>query len=191
MRVKKRSIGVVLGVVAAALGFAGVAWACTAQVGIAPLAVQAAAPQTRLVLSGDSATPGIVEIRWNGVRGPILATAMADGGQFGSGFSTEITVPAVDPGVYYLVLVAGDQGLGRAAIEVTPPTAGNLAASSAADAIDGPWEAFSSAPHESLTQEPAGNPLEPGVILLTVGLAALALGFGAAGARRALFLPKS
>lgn len=33
----------------------------------------------------------------------------------------EVTVPQVNPGVYYLALDAGEAGVGRAAFEVTAP----------------------------------------------------------------------
>lgn len=62
-----------------------------------------------------------VEIRWNGVTGTVLATTK------GPSFSESVTIPNVEPGVYYMVAVAraadgGVKGRASGAFEVTPRT---------------------------------------------------------------------
>lgn len=56
-----------------------------------------------------------VEIRWNGAKGDVLATATAANGSF----SVPVKILAVPEGVYSLMLVTADAGVGRAAIQAT------------------------------------------------------------------------
>lgn len=178
MRGPRRHVGgLVVAILGGILGVAGVAWACTPQAGISPLPIQAAAPRTEVAVSGQSTTPGTVEIRWNGLRGPVLATASADKGEHGTGFDTTVAIPDVAPGVYYLVLAAGDHGVGRAAIEVTgaPGTSPTPAATTAAL-----WEPLAG----DAALSSSGGSAKAGVALLAVGLVALMVGVGVAGVRR-------
>lgn len=181
MRIPRRhTAGVLLAVGAGILGLATSAWACTAQVGVAPLPIQAAAPGSEVVVSGNSSTPGNVEIRWNGMRGPVLATALADKGPYGVAFEAPVTIPQVSPGVYYLVVAGGDQGVGRTAVEVT--AAPGLASSTAPAAAAAAWDPIPAPPVLAAVESRA--PVEVGVALFTVGLITLVAGFGVAGVRR-------
>lgn len=181
------------------LSAAAVAWACTAQL---PMSVKpgAAAPGTPVTVSGESAR-GPVELRWNGVDGPLVGRA-ADGSAFALGFK----VPDVAPGVYTLVALARSSdgtvaSKGTASFEVTTassvagvsqPVAAPSAQTASADlwsgyasADTGPGLATGTEAVGDVVGSRSGSPsLALGVGLLGFGLVALFAGFAVAELRR-------
>jgi len=115
---------------------------------------------------------GRVEVRWNALDGPLLATAQ------GPSFSAPAKIPAADPGLYtVLVLERGSGGAlgstGRAAFQVTSGTTPR-------PSPDRPSMTPTTAtPTSSSTSVPAAAAAVGGAALLTLG----AIG-GAFAARR-------
>lgn len=82
-------------VLVAALIYAGsTAWACVPQpiLSIEPLA--SALPGARFSVAGERFSAGVLEVRWNGLDGPLLA------GGSGPSIHAEVAVPEVPPGLY-------------------------------------------------------------------------------------------
>jgi len=101
----------------AVLSAASLALACTGQTRILSITPQAGPPGTAVTLKGEAIVPGTpVEVRWNGLNGPGLANATAGPG---GTFSAVVNVPEAAPGVYYLVVSAGETAVARNAFEVT------------------------------------------------------------------------
>lgn len=170
----RRILAATSGAGAAVLMTASLAWACTGQP-VMQLAGQAVGePGSKValnVLPSSALEASPVSVRWNALDGPELASAAlpADGG------TLTVTVPDVAPGVYYLVLDAGDAGVGRAAYQVTNPAG--------APAPERAWD-----PGERPSSTTAA-PLAMGMGLLAVGLVGLA-GFGLVAAARSRALAR-
>ncbi|MDQ6839056.1 MAG: hypothetical protein M3137_12190 [Actinomycetota bacterium] len=118
----------------ALMALAATAWACTssptmtlqpaanaaaAGSGSTPGAFAAAAPASTVTVKmtgGAWASDEAVQIHWNGLTGPLLATTQ------GGNFSMPIQVPKVAPGVYYVTASdpAGSTRVSQA-LEVTGP----------------------------------------------------------------------
>lgn len=178
-----------------ALALASAAWACTPRLGMEMLSTPAGFPDTKVTVKGITPGTGQVEIRWDGLRGPLLGTAEVRpiaGDANSSTFSATVTIPPASPGVHYVVAVGGltsggtDAGWSRASFtipgaapdsEPDPLTADPRAVR---ELVDGTtvWE--SSAPQPVRT-----NPaLFIGAVMLAVGGASLVAGFGILGIRR-------
>lgn len=178
MEMRRAGYGV-MGVALLVLGWASVVFACTVM------------PQVSYSLLPESATPGStvtvegkyvrsqspVEIRWNGVGGKVLASVTPVNGAF----SVPVQVPEAAPGIYSLMLVTDNAGVGRTSFEVIGGAADAPASAAAAQlwpgASDGPVPADGGATSPSLV----------GVGLLAVGVVGLFAGSTAAivGRRRA------
>ncbi|HEV2125952.1 MAG TPA: hypothetical protein VGW38_24610 [Chloroflexota bacterium] len=65
-----------------------------------------AQPGSNVTVTGISFGTATAEIRWNGIEGPLLATAE------GPDFSTEITIPDVPAGLYTVIGIARQAGGG-------------------------------------------------------------------------------
>lgn len=116
MRVRRAALGAVGMVLVFVGGWAGAAFACTPQSQV--LAPAEAAPGATVQVEGRAVTGGPVEIRWNGVKGTVLATAVPVEGAL----SVPVQIPtATPPGVYALTLVAPNGQVGRTALEVAAP----------------------------------------------------------------------
>ncbi len=109
------------GIASVILGGTSVVWACTPQLpfGVTPLS---AAPLSAVTVSG-SAPSGAVEIRWDGVEGPVIGQADA-----GSALAVGVRIPDAAPGMHTIVAVTrGTDGTvsskGVASFEVTAPGA--------------------------------------------------------------------
>lgn len=152
------------------LAMGGLAWACTPQTKVLSAAPASGTAGTALTLRGNAVAPGQpVEIRWNGVRGQRVGQAVADAD---GEFVGQAVAPDVPPGVYFLVVVAGeDAGVGRMAFEVT-------SAEPAADTTTAPTgELWSSqAPSPASTSGGLAPGLVAGIALLGGGLVALFAG---------------
>lgn len=116
-----RSVQVLFAAAATVLVMAAAAWACTSQPRIFALSSQEAPVGSEVRVTGQTVAPqGEVEVRWNDVEGPVLATTAADGN---GSFSTVVRIPETAPGVYTILAVAGGEGVARSAVEVIQPLA--------------------------------------------------------------------
>lgn len=154
--------------VGSVLVMASLAWACTGQPVMQMAGQPVGQPGSKVVLNvlgSPELQKEPVSVHWNALEGPVLATTSlpAEGG------AIAVTVPDVAPGVYYLVLDAGDAGVGRAAFQVTAPAASPVEPRA--------WDAG---------ERPASTttaPLAMGMALLALGLVGLG-GFGLVAAAR-------
>lgn len=161
--------------VAIAAGWASVAFACSPLPQVYSVLPEAATPGDTVVVRGQAVKSSApVKIRWNGVNGPVLASAIPDAG---GSFSVSMVVPEAAPGIYSLTLQTEDAGVNRAAIEVTAPA--TSASTSGRSAL---WPSLSAQP--SVAAPEPGGANAAGVALLGVGLVALAGGTTAAVTRR-------
>jgi len=113
------------------LSAASLALACTGQTRILSITPQAGSPATAITVKGEAIVPGTpVEIRWNGLNGAELANATAGPG---GTFSAAVNVPEAAPGVYYLVVSAGETAVARNAFEVTESASASNGRASAAN----------------------------------------------------------
>jgi len=117
---RKCKIVVGLAALAAVMVSASIAWACTAQFYLNQVTPSAAPARATVSLTGSSQVQAPVEIRWNTATGPRVDTATTGSA---ASFSSQITVPDVAPGVYYLVVVSSGQKLASAPLQVTDPSA--------------------------------------------------------------------
>lgn len=98
------------------LGIWGMAWACTVQPRILTLTPTSGTVGTHVIVSGDGTIPETeIVVHWNGLGGPRLGVteSAADGT-----FAVSIVVPAVENGVYSVVIATQDAGIGRNSFEV-------------------------------------------------------------------------
>ncbi len=164
------------GILISALGLAsvvlvaGAAWGCTAFTTLS--APQTSPAKGPLSLKGTG-LPSAVELRWNDVKGPVLASAQTDAGSF----KLEATVPDVSPGIYYVVAVEPETGqaVTRTVLEVTPPPG--------SEAVAAPVTALGSEQAgRRLVYRAAGNQdgMATGMKLLVFGSIALLFSFGTA-----------
>lgn len=171
MRGRRTTLAVVGVAVTALMGWAGAAFACSAQPRVYSLSTESAAPGETVVVRGERVV-GEVEIRWNSVRGERLALATAGS----SHFEVPVQIPEAAPGIYSLMLVTENEGVARTAIEVLAP-AGSAPAPARTAAL---WPAATSAPAVS-----SGADVNAiGVALLAVGLIGLFGGTTVAVTRR-------
>lgn len=165
-------MGIVLG---ALVSLASLAFACTAQPRVFSVLPQSAPAGSTVEVGAEAVgSRGPVEIRWNGVEGPVLATA--EPSPAGT-LSLPLKVPETPPGVYSLVFVTPDQGIGRAALEVT--------SSGAVQAVPAPEAPLWSAASRPISSPKGSSPaILAGAGLLAFGLVAVFGGFAVAGLRR-------
>jgi hypothetical protein len=123
MKARRQVLALLCGVFAAVLAAVGVAWACTPAARLAPLSPRSGPVGTLVTVHGEAFNDGVpVEIRWNSVRGPLMATVTPPRGAF----SVEVTIPEAPPRVYAIYAVqqsTADRvgGKGQEAFEVTAP----------------------------------------------------------------------
>ena len=162
------------------------AWACTGQSGI-QLTPTISPPEGRVALSqtasgagfapasavGTEAGSGPVQIRWNSMSGPLLATVAVQQGQ---SLATEIAIPRVAPGVYYVVASQGSH-IARAAVQVSGGHGANASGGSA-----DLWGGFSTAKSSAAAADSAVAPASSPTSAAVAGLGLLAGGAAALGA---------
>lgn len=116
---RRRLVGVCSFMITAmALGIGATAWACTEFTSLA--APKSSPPLAEVQVKGTGEVKPRdaskqVEVRWNDVTGPLLATATAQ--QISSGVG--VTVPDVPSGIYFLIAVVDERGIARTSMEVT------------------------------------------------------------------------
>jgi len=143
------------------------------------------------MLEGQAASSTPVEVRWNSLEGEKIGASTAD---FNGNFAVSAKIPQAKPGIYFLVVRAGDAGVVRSPFEVTSegalstPDAVPFAdvAASSADL----WSAFSdsgaSVEGTGATQgsgDNSGIQALAGAALLVAGIAGLASGLAVARRR--------
>lgn len=154
----------------AVLGLGGWAWACTPQARVVAASAESAPAGSTVAVRGEAVrASGAVELRWDGVRGPVIGSAVADAG---GRFSAEGMIPDAAPGVHTIVIVGQDKSLGRLPFEVTP--------SSAATTRDGGIFWPSAQPWESGSPRSDGPGFALGAAMLGLGAAGLSAGAAAA-----------
>lgn len=165
MRGRRAGYGVAVVITVSLAGWYGTAFACTPTAGVYTVASATATPGSTIEVAGhDIPSNAPVEIRWNSVRGKVIAAATPANGAF----SVPVQVPDVAPGVYALTMTTANAGIGRTAVEVTSP--GRTPGFSAAR----PWASTGS---RSLAPEPSPNSVgSSGAVLLAVGLVGLFAG---------------
>lgn len=174
----RRAIAVLAVTVAAGvLCLSSVAWACTPQARIVAASPSVGPPLSEASVRGEAVTPEAeVEIRWNGVKGPLVGTTIADK----SGrFTAPVAVPEAAPGVYTLVAIIGEAGLTRTAFEVTPASAGQVPSGTPAS----PWSSGPGAGNE-LSGAGSNPGMALGVGVLALGLVGVFGGFVVVSGRR-------
>lgn len=167
------------GVAASVLAGGAWAWACTPQPRVVATSAESGPPRGSVTVRGEAVAPsGPVELRWDGVRGPVIATAVADESRR---FEAKAIVPDSEPGVHTIMVVSQGVGVGRTPFEVTSSSA----STAPAEPRSSPWPAAHNPP--SGGQGGIGG-LVIGAGLLGVGAAALSGGAALAtiGRRRVL-----
>ena len=97
MTATRRLCSILLGPLVVAVALVGVAWACTpaAQFSLSTVAAPAG---TAVSVEGSSFPANQdVSVRWNSAGGPVLGSGK------GPSFTTTVTIPDADPGIYYIV----------------------------------------------------------------------------------------
>lgn len=173
MRIRKAGYGVI-GVTVLVLGWASVAFACSVLPQVSySLLPESATPGSTVVVEGENVrTQTPVEIRWNGVGGKVLASVTPENGAF----AVRVQIPDAAPGIYSLMLVTDNAGVGRTAFEVV----GSAADASGSKATAEVWPSTEGA----VPSGTAAGPSLAGVGLLAIGLVGLFAGTTVAVARR-------
>jgi len=147
-----------------------------------------------VIVSGFAQNLTPVEVHWNDIAGPVMATgipAKVDGSRSPS-FSIPFTIPAGTPAdVYYLVAsqndAKGNPGPRVTATVTVSPATGQSANRSQASSGD-LWSGLNAAhgsPSAALNSADAGNSLMgPGIAMVAVGLPALLGGLAAVSTKR-------
>ena len=182
---KKRSVLICSLVTAAISLVSALAWACTPQSTIT-VAVNVGRPGKSVPVTGDLLQPGPAEIRWNSLDGPAVSPAFEPSG---TTYSTQITVPQTEPGVYYMILVSSGQVVARQPFEVNI-TAGAGTASEvvASDLWSGLSATADSATSPAGVEHSGGSPsgrsgMGLGISLLAVGIVCSGLSLAAVAKR--------
>jgi len=175
MSMKKNAFRLTLMALGTMLGAASVAWACTAQTSLY-LPTASGPSGGQVTVNGQSAPAGQpVEIFWNNLSGAKLATATADSA---GNFSAEVTIPATEPGLHFIMAQSKADQASPARAIFTVGAAGTESVTSKASADL--WTGFAKAQGSTSGSEglsgskQGGLPLGAGIALLSIG--ALALG---------------
>lgn len=170
--VKARKLVPTLSAVAGVMivAFGATAWACTAFTTLS--GPKSGVAESQVTVEGESLIREAdadkeVELRWNGVEGPLLAEITTNGR---GAMEAAVTIPDTAPGIYFIVAVAEDRGVARMSFEVMPspgnpaPVVDPLTEVATADGLGSP-----------AADQPDFSVLL-GVALLSVGLVLLAGG---------------
>ncbi len=175
-------------VAALVLGMASFAWACTNFARIDAINPPADAARSDVTVRGVIAGNNVpVELRWNALNGPVVGVANTDAS---GNFSVHGVIPDEPPGVYSILAVSNNTGVGRVAFEVTAPAGTQPAVSPVSvGGANGParglWSGYSAGSHS--LDSPAASPdmaLRLGVGILGLGLVGAFGGVAVAATRR-------
>jgi hypothetical protein len=162
------------------VALAGAVWACTPKPEAFALDTLEAAGGESVQATGTAAGGGPLQIRWNGVDGPVLAEATPQDLDRGA-FSATFEVPEdAEPGVNYVVASASEAnaGVARAALEVT---GGEQATTASETAWEFTQDPAATTDTSALTPQGLTAPLAAGAGLLSLGLVGLFTGAAVAG----------
>ncbi len=102
--------------VAAVVGVAGLAWACTT-FSMINLSASAGAPGSEIMVTGQNAAPNTqVVLRWDSRTAPQVATATADAD---GKFAVPVKAPDATGGVHVLLATDGQGQIARGAYEIS------------------------------------------------------------------------
>lgn len=162
----RRAAAVGVGLAAATLLAGGWAWACTPQPRVVSTSAESGPARSEVLVTGEGARPGApIELRWNGVRGPVIGSGTADDA---GAFASAVRLPDAGPGVHTIVAVVQDAGIGRTAFEITPARASTTRTRSPVWTTSFP------------SQSSGARGFDGGGVLLAVGTVGLAGGTAAA-----------
>ena len=176
-----RSVAVGLGVAFSAMFAASVAWACTPSAQISARPGSGRGGDQITVVGGAWDTLGPIDIHWNSVDGPVLASASGST----SDFSVSVRIPEVAPDIYTIVATQPRLGGGvtkaAAAFQVTTTGGGAGATSSSGQtttrASGGSGRSVaSSSPPASSGSDQAGEATEVAPSVVTPAPGAVATG---------------
>lgn len=153
---------------AIAVGVALPAWACVPQP-LVTIEPAASGPAGSEVTVEGVALNGRVEVRWNAIDGPLLATGS------GPEISAAVAIPSVSPGLYSVVVVEREPGgglgsSGRAAFLVTGD--GGPGGGVAEEEAAGPGDSGDAVPDQRSASVPVGGLVAGGAGLFAVGVLA-------------------
>lgn len=166
-----RSAAVAFGIAVILLTAAATAWACVPQPVLSVQPLASGPPGFQATVEGANFEGGRVELRWNALDGPLLASAT------GGSFTVQVNIPDAADGLYALVALERRQdgsvgGVARTAFQLARSTASSAA----------------SPPQPTSTRDDKESPSTMFAVTLGVaGAAALLVvggGVGAATARR-------
>jgi len=175
----------------------GLAWACTSQptvIGLVPSALHRApanaeGPLGKILVQGQfPASTAPLDIRWNGLDGPILAQALPEAN---GSFTASVDIPDAPADVYYIVVADRSGATARVAFQILPPgespkqasQPGLVGARASADL----WKGFATT--QSTVSDPGVASRTPGpskalgFSLFGLGLAGVIAGVGFAARR--------
>ncbi len=167
---------------------ASFAWACTNFARVDAINPPLGATQSQVTLRGAGvAANAVVELRWNALDGQVIGQANSDAG---GAFSVTGTVPDAAPGVYSIIAVSGQTGLGRAAFEtVAAPGTPSLRPAVGLDGANGSashlWTGYNSG--FGGLDSPASSPdfvVRLGAGILVIGVIAIGSGTAVVTSRR-------
>lgn len=193
MRVRKMVLAT--GAIAAmGMAAASAGWACSANLSVNTLPLLAGPPGSEVRVSGSATNGGPVELRWDGLNGPVLATARpAPGGSTANGtawpYAASVKIPDALPGTHYIVVQSstGDGTDGGSTTSSWTRAAFNIPQSGPVPDPSAPAEDDSSRRlwngRDSGTRATDGG-LGAGLVLLGIGGVGLAGAAGLLGLRR-------
>jgi hypothetical protein len=173
---------------ATAIVTASFAWACTNFARVDAINPPLGIEQSHVTLRGAGvAANALVELRWNSLQGQVIGQANSDAD---GAFSVTGTVPDAAPGVYSIIAVSGQTGVGRAAFETVAASDPNSAQLPVG--LNGPqgpnsrlWTGYTSG--STGLDSPAGAPdlaLRLGLGILLVGVIGVGVGTAVVSTRR-------
>ena len=117
---------VTFGLLVIVLTAMGAAWACVPQPVLSVQPLASGPPGSQVTVEGANFAGGRVELRWNGLDGPLLFSAT------GASFAVPISIPDGADGLYALVALERQQdgsvgGVARTAFQLVRSTASTLA----------------------------------------------------------------
>ena len=152
----KKVVVAAFSAIAAVIGAAGLAWACTTTATMA-LSSQSGPVGSETLVTAKGLAPGPVAIHWNSLTAATLAKVTTDAT---GAFTAPVKVPAAPAGIYTMVVVDAKGDVTRSPFEVTGTDVPAMAASGS-------------------TGSDRGTPaMALGVGVLAAGMVALAAGFG-------------
>lgn len=149
--------------------FGTAAWACTPQAALFPPVPLEGPKGTPVLIRGQAPSPGPVQVRWNSLTGPVIATTEAGEGHFAI---QNVAIPDVPAGVYYMVLTTETNEVARVGFEVTRAPGEDAKISSPVEVSEQLWDtkAKPERPDHRNIVALSGALLAIGLVVLAAGL---------------------